>query len=141
MPKAVAMRKERRAVFKLFVELSRELRESVYNGRDDKDWDDITTVVVACAVGVGHIEGKPMGATKIGHYTDIPRTTVMRKLKRLTEIGTIAEVPGHGRDRPYKLALMKWQDAKPERINGYRRVLAEAYGDLEDLLAPKETPK
>lgn len=46
--------------------------------------------VMSC-VFVGHAEGKPMNATKIAHYLNAPRTTVLRKLKELLDAGVLVQ--------------------------------------------------
>jgi hypothetical protein len=51
---------------------------------------DLTDVVITAAVTVGTIEGRPMSAAKIAHYTGMPRATVLRRLKRLIQQGYIS---------------------------------------------------
>jgi len=46
-------------------------------------------MAVSSTVMIGHMEGKPMTASKIAHYLALPRTTVLRKLEILTEVGVI----------------------------------------------------
>jgi hypothetical protein len=86
---ALANKRERLAITRLYVELSHELRESVFRGKDG-DADVGTLLLVGCAVVVGHAEGRPMNASKIAGYVALPRTTVLRKLNRLMELEAVA---------------------------------------------------
>ncbi len=43
----------------------------------------LETFFVGFCVALGDIEGKPFSVTKIAAYLHMPRTTVMRRLKRL----------------------------------------------------------
>lgn len=48
-----------------------------------------TTAMVARAVFIGHMEGRPMSATKIAGFLRMPRTTVLARLKRFVDNGLI----------------------------------------------------
>jgi hypothetical protein len=46
-------------------------------------------VLLLFAVEVGHIEGRPMTASKLSDYSGIPRSTVIRKLREMAEDGSV----------------------------------------------------
>jgi hypothetical protein len=46
-------------------------------------------VVLLCAVMIGHAEGRPMTAAKIGAYVGIPRPTAIRRLQEMMDSGII----------------------------------------------------
>lgn len=110
------LQEERLAITRLFIELSREVRVSVFGTHTVGD--DMTGVLVACAVGIGTLEGRPMTSTKISLYVSLPRTTVLRKLERLCKINVVKKAgrtyvlapahrnfPDSRRDRYHKLIL------------------------------------
>jgi predicted transcriptional regulator len=47
------------------------------------------TVLPFAAIVIGQAESRPMNAQKIAHYVGVPRTTVIRTLDRLVEVGAI----------------------------------------------------
>jgi DNA-binding IclR family transcriptional regulator len=49
----------------------------------------LETFFIALCVAVGDIDNKPFSVAKIAAYMDVPRTTVIRKLKRLQSWGLI----------------------------------------------------
>jgi hypothetical protein len=85
----IAYRTERRAFSLAMIELSLVLRRSIFEGREKNDAGVGTMLLVAAAVVVGHADGKPMSASKVALFVDLPRTTVMRKLHQLEELGVI----------------------------------------------------
>jgi hypothetical protein len=81
-------RKERLVVARLFFELGRVFHEAIYG--DSKPFGaSIDGIMVCCCVAIGHAEGRVMNATKISHYLDMPRTTVLRKLEELMDVGIL----------------------------------------------------
>jgi DNA-binding IclR family transcriptional regulator len=50
---------------------------------------DFRGLLVGAAVGMGHLEGRPLNASKIAHVLQLPRTTVLRKLGELIERGAV----------------------------------------------------
>lgn len=55
---------------------------------------ELDTIMVGCAVLVGHAENRPMTARKLAHYLGMPRTTVQRKLDRLHELDAVFSIEG-----------------------------------------------
>jgi hypothetical protein len=49
----------------------------------------LETAFVGLCVAVGDMEGKPFSVAKIASYMRLPRTTVIRRLDRLTSWGVI----------------------------------------------------
>lgn len=46
-------------------------------------------VILCSAIFIGQAERKPFNATKLSHYTGIPRPTVIRRLKELERMGFV----------------------------------------------------
>lgn len=63
--------------------------------------NDAGLTFVFLAVFLGHAEGRAMTATKISAYLDKPRTTVLRRLEKLTANGVVA------RDKAGRYTLTK----------------------------------
>ncbi|UFW91001.1 hypothetical protein BjapCC829_21660 [Bradyrhizobium barranii] len=76
-------------LYKIAIEGALLLQRDHYGGAG------ITANVMGMFVGfcvfIGHAEGRPMNATKIAHYLDMPRTTVLRKLKELLAAKVIVQ--------------------------------------------------
>lgn len=100
--KDIVRRTERYIVAKTFVDMAREIRASLFDkqadGRKNKKPNDTagvgTLCMVACGVMVGTAEGKPMTASKLSLYLDLPRTTILRKLDQLISMGVVERRPG-----------------------------------------------
>jgi hypothetical protein len=41
---------------------------------------------------IGHVQGKPLGASRLARIAEIPRTTVLRRLATLIELGYVERV-------------------------------------------------
>jgi hypothetical protein len=91
MPTSVlALRNERLAVARTFIELSLIMRESIFTSEKlEGRANSGTLLLVACGVMVGHAERKPMNASKIADYVKLPRTVVRRSLNNLLALGVI----------------------------------------------------
>lgn len=50
---------------------------------------DFALLLVYWCVLIGHIDGRPMNASKVAHYLDLPRTTVLRKLSDLVRLAIV----------------------------------------------------
>jgi hypothetical protein len=82
---------------------------------------------VLAAIAIGDFEGRPMSATKISAYLEMPRTTVLRKLSLLRNWGLIYEVKRH-------FYLEEAAFNSVISLSAYRknmRLLSEAAHDLE----------
>jgi predicted transcriptional regulator len=89
-----AQRAQRIAILRLVLYTMLEHRKSMFGTMALPRGDDDATVLLFMAVALGHAEGKPMGASKLAQYLHTPRTTVLRKLDRLMELGLVVK-QGH----------------------------------------------
>ena len=87
------MRRERLLMARLYLGLARIYHESFR--LHEPFGADADRLLVAVAVLIGHLENKPMTASSLSRYLDMPRTTVVRKLESLTRAGVIEETTGH----------------------------------------------
>lgn len=86
-------KRDRRLVLSyLLLDMSRILHRTHLAG--GRFGDDSDLLFVLLAVFVGHAEGRPMTAGKIGAYLDKPRTTVLRRLESLAGRGVIRSDQG-----------------------------------------------
>lgn len=80
-----SMNKQRVIVTRLGIDL---LRGGAQNILGEPDFGAaLETQVITMAVSLGHLEGRPMTATKVSGFVGIPRTTVLRKLAALVAVG------------------------------------------------------
>ncbi|MET4238559.1 hypothetical protein [Bradyrhizobium sp. RT10b] len=68
-------------LYKIAIEGALLLQRDVYRGAGSSA--NVMGMFVSFCVFIGHAEGRPMNATKIALYLNMPRTTVLRKLKEL----------------------------------------------------------
>jgi predicted transcriptional regulator len=78
-------RLERLALAKAYIALTRVMVDSVFGNKPA----DHSVLLIASAIMVGHAENRPMNATKIAHYIDLPRSTVIRKLNEFLRFGVV----------------------------------------------------
>jgi hypothetical protein len=119
---------ERRVVAKTFIDIVQLMRRSVY-GEDLVDSGIGTLMMVGAAVVIGHVERKPMSASKIALYIDLPRTTVLSKLKRLEERGVICRF-GHA----YILTAERAEYNQRDSIEALMRIITDAARQLRPEL-------
>ena len=76
---------------------------------------------------IGHVQGRPLSASKLARIAEIPRTTVLRRLARLIELGYLERVG----DSYYLTAK--------SNVPNQRRVLLEHINNIQH--AAKELSK
>jgi predicted transcriptional regulator len=69
---------QRLILWKMIIELTRAYRGQFAG-------ESCLSILVCMAVGIGHLEGRPMNASKIANILYTPRTTVLRTLEHLRE--------------------------------------------------------
>ena len=72
---------ERLIIAKLFHTILVEGQREYFPDR--RNGETLTTLLVFGAVAIGHVEGRPMSASKLAGYLSIPRTTILRNLRAL----------------------------------------------------------
>src|SRR5262245_28683568 len=77
---------------------------------------------------IGHVQGKPLSASKLARVTEMPRTTVLRRLTALIELGYL---------EAYRQSLLSHRKIKCPA--NQRRVLLEHINNLQH--AAKELSK
>jgi hypothetical protein len=87
--------RERLAILRAFVEINKLQREA-FGHHDSRDQN---AMGIHAIITLGHLEGRPFNASNLSEYLDIPRTTVIRKLRWLIEEGFIEQ-----KGRTYYLA-------------------------------------
>jgi predicted RNA-binding Zn-ribbon protein involved in translation (DUF1610 family) len=89
----LAHKKEREIVCRFLIDILRITHEA-YAPAKEPFGSRIETFYIGFCVAIGHADGRPFSISKIASYMCIPRTTVMRRLKRLQEWKLI-EKRGH----------------------------------------------
>jgi predicted transcriptional regulator len=77
-------RPQRLILWKMIIELTRAYRGQFAG-------ESCLSILVCMAVGIGHLEGRPMNASKIANILYAPRTTVLRTLEHLRERGLVVK--------------------------------------------------
>ena len=121
------LRRQRIAILQMLVDMMLEVREDALGATELPRGDDDTTVLVYVAVALSHGEGKPMNATKLAHFTYTSRTTVLRKLDRLTELGVVRK-DGHN----YLLTPRRANRLTEGRAERYRKIIMRGLKALYD---------
>src|SRR5262249_30903558 len=75
---------QRLILWKMIIELTRAYRGQ-FSG------ESCLSILVCMAVGIGHLEGRPLNASKIANILYTPRPTVLRALEHLRERGLVAK--------------------------------------------------
>jgi hypothetical protein len=75
---------QRLILWKMILELTRAYRGHFAG-------ESCLSILVCMAVGIGHLEGRPMNASKIANILYTPRTTVLRTLEHLRERGLVVK--------------------------------------------------
>ena len=122
-----ALRTQRLAIMHMLVDMLLEVRQDALGATELARGDDDTTALVYTAVSIGHGEGKPMNATKLANFTHTPRTTVLRKLDRLIELGVVRK-DGHN----YLLAPQRANRLTEGRAERYRKIIMRGLKALYD---------
>src|SRR5215469_8560244 len=87
--------RERLTIAKTFVSLGTEMRLTLHPTENISDASVGTLLLVGAAVLIGHLEGRPMTASKLAHFVSLPRTTVLRRVDDLIELGHVVKRGQH----------------------------------------------
>src|SRR3974390_1640362 len=109
MQHPIAIPVERRAAMRLVIDIMQIVM-------DTTSADDLETAFIACAVALGHAEGRPMNQQEISELVHVKRQTVARKLDQLIQGGDIVRDPDDARyyleseraERPDSGILKRW---------------------------------
>jgi hypothetical protein len=117
---------ERRVIWRLLIELYRI-------GHDThQSWDSVTLLVCA-VVALSHVEGRRIGASQIARVLNVPRPTVIRKLRKPASRGDITRV-----GTSYLLNEDRLGPITPHITSGVRAI-ERAYFDLAKIGAVRTT--
>lgn len=129
----LAHRKERLRVYRLTLELTKIMHYSIYDGMNFGATVD--GLFVGCCVGIGHAESRPMTATKIAHYLNMSRTTVLRKLDELIELGAIERIGHYYVVSERRMGRVDWLNRSNVTIASFAK---EIIAELEQPLRGKQ---
>jgi len=121
MKRVIPRRAERLSISRLLIELTKTFHKRTFVGSHaGKAFGaEIDIVFVAACVAIGDFEDRPMSASDVSNYIDMPRTTVQRKLDQLV-----------GRD-------ILARDGHKYRLSGYAVEHGEAFVGLAERVIRK----
>lgn len=120
-PRAIPRRAERLAISRLLLDLARVFHNKAYKETGGKPFGaEIDIIFVGACVAIGDLERRPMSASDIASYIDMPRATVQRKLDQLVRRNIVTREGNHFLMSPF---AVQNADAFVERAN---RVIARA---------------
>jgi len=79
--------RERAQVARLFLNLTRTSRNAIAPQMTLYQWGEY--VAIGCQVLIGHAHGRPLTASQIARFLEMPRGTVLRRLKAMVELGIL----------------------------------------------------
>jgi hypothetical protein len=130
--KKLVMRRDRLRINRLMLDLARCFYDIGYG--ENNFGGIIDNMFVGACVAIGHAEGRPMNATKVAHYLDMPRTTVLRKLEELVELGLLE------RTGTYYYISEQRMNAGADRLLRANQLIIAAYKDLQRQLEEESRP-
>ena len=86
--------RQRLVLCRLVFDVMRSLH-GAYAPRSEPFGTRLETFFIGLCVALGQLDGRPFSIAKIAGYMRVPRTTVMRRLKRLETWGLIYRAGGH----------------------------------------------
>jgi CRP-like cAMP-binding protein len=107
-PRTHHRRAERLTIAHLLVGLAREVHQTFLKGTGRPFGAEIDIVFVAACVSIGDFEARPMSASDVSNYIEMPRATVQRKLSELIRRRVVTR-----RGNRFVLA------PRPESANGF----------------------
>lgn len=82
--------RERAQIARLFLNLTRTSRNAIAPEMTLYEWGEY--VAIGCQVLIGHAQNRPLTASQIARFLEMPRPTVLRRLKILLELGIVARI-------------------------------------------------
>lgn len=128
LPIPLAVSAERRALARMFLELSVAFHETIFPVDQTPSEPDPNLAVLVVAVMLGHAEGHPMNAGQLASEVRRSRTTTKRRLDTLIELGAIECIKGK-----YYLEPMRARDV-PHR-DTFDLILSKAFAVLGPYLS------
>ena len=112
LPAPLAIPVERAALARMYIDLTLAFHASAYAPGAAPSEADANLALVGVAVMLGHAEGRPMNASQLASLTNMPRTSILRRLDALIASGLVVRVgsryavePGHATGVPHRDAF------------------------------------
>ncbi|WP_375791148.1 hypothetical protein ACE102_07295 [Bradyrhizobium sp. vgs-9] len=110
LPIAIAIPAERRALARMFIELTLAFHATIFPIDDPPTEVDANLALVAVAVMLGHADGLPMTASQLAAFVQMPRTSVLRRLDVLIRHGMILRINDKYYLEPIRAAAVPHRD-------------------------------
>ncbi len=82
--------RERAQIARLLLALTRTSRNAIAPHMTLHEWSEY--IAIGCQVLIGHAQGKPQTASQIARFLEMPRATVLRRLKALATMGILTRI-------------------------------------------------
>jgi DNA-binding transcriptional ArsR family regulator len=116
--------RERAQIARLFLNLMRTSRNALAPGMTLYKWSGY--VAIGSQVLIGQAQGRPLTASDIARHLEMPRPTVLRRLKTMTKLG-IVERKGRLYFRGSARAADETHDHMQEQMRNLRLICAELF--------------
>jgi hypothetical protein len=130
LPIPLASAEGRRALARMYIELTLAFHDSLYPPGEAPDEPDCNLVLVAVAAMLGHAQN-PMTATEIEKLVHMPHASVMNRLNALITMGTFQRI---GR----RYYLEPHRAAKVPLLDRFELILNEGFKMLAPILSKSD---
>ena len=77
---------QRWVICRMVIDILRTIH-SGYAPKSEPFGSRLEGLLICLCIAIGDLDGRPFSCSKIAHYMQMPRTTVLRKLERLRKLG------------------------------------------------------
>lgn len=130
LPIPLAIADGRRAITRMYIDLTLAFHASIYPPGKAPAEPDCNLVLVAVAVMLGHTD-RPMTASEIAKQVQMPRSTVISRLKTLMQHGLVQRIEHKYYIEPVRAAGVPHRDR-------FELILSEAFAKLGPLLSESD---
>jgi hypothetical protein len=119
---------QRRVICRMVIDILRTIH-SGYAPKSEPFGSRLEGLLICLCIAIGDLDGRPFSCSKIAHYMQMPRTTVLRKLERLRKLGAIQR-------RGHHYYIRRETLNSPLGLRSYqtnRRLLSKAMSELSVL--------
>lgn len=125
MTEEIKMAAQRLIIARLIMKLGRKATMAYLAA--DETFENVADMVLAKAVFIAQLEGRPLTAAKIAAHVGMPRTTVARRMDALVRSGVVL------RDDAGRFTLPAERMNSPEVLANLRRIIAAVTAAAAEL--------
>ncbi|MET3995068.1 hypothetical protein ABID65_006734 [Bradyrhizobium sp. S3.9.2] len=121
-----------RALAEMFIDLCFAFHASTHPAGQEPAEIDLNLTLVAVAAMLGHAEGHAMNASEIAARLNMPRTSALRRLDALEDIGLLKRARGRYYLEPYRAA-------HTPNFDRFALILSKGFAVIGPLLSKLDT--